>query len=148
MANGLAVISCLGIKENYGWICVGYDIQYRYGYEAMLSLLDRFVSEYAVRVERIDKAELAGMPHTVVWRKWLFNKAPALTDLEALKEECGQVSVGGVSKRLSDIQLYVTMTNQTSIITIQVPQENYSDAVKRKLDIAVQFIQSTLVSIG
>ena len=141
-------IVCLGTQENYGWICVGYDIQYRYGYEAMLSLFDRFVSEYAVRVERIDKAEIAGMACVVVWRKWLFNNAPALAEMEALKEECGQVSVGGISKKLYDIQLYVTMTNQTSIITIQVPQENYSDAVKRKLDIAVQFIQSTLVSIG
>ena len=141
-------ITCLGTKENYGWICVGYDIHYRYGYETMLSLLDRFVSEYAIRVDRIDKAMIAGMPHTVVWRRWLFNKAPALPDLDALKEECGQVSVGGISKKLSDIQMYVTMTNQTSIITIQVPQENYSDAVKREMDIAVQFIQATLVSAG
>lgn len=148
MADELAEISCLGTKENYGWICVGYDIQYRYGYETMLSLLDRFVSEYAVRVDRIDKAMLAGMAPDIVWKKWLFNKPQPLSQMEALKEECGQVSVGGVSRRLSDIQLYVTMTNQTSIITIQVPQENYSDAVKREMDIAVQFIQATLVSAG
>ena len=64
------------------------------------------------------------------------------------QENYGWICVGGVSRRLSDIQLYVTMTSQTSIVTIQVPQEIYSDAVKRELDIAVQFIQATLVSAG
>ena len=141
-------MTCLGTTVDYGWVCVGYDIQCRYGYETMLSLLDKLIADYSIRIDRIAKAELAGMPHTVVWRNWLFNKAPALSDMDALKEECGQVAVGGVSKKLSDIQLYVTMTNQTSVITIQVPQEIYSDAVKRELDIAVQFIQATLVSAG
>ena len=87
-------IVCLGTQENYGWICVGYDIQYRYGYETMLSLLDRFVSEYAVRVDRIDKAMLAGMAPVIVWKKWLFNKPQPLSQMEALKEEYGNGRVG------------------------------------------------------
>ena len=76
-----------------------------------------------------------------------FNKPKPLSDMEALKEECGDVSVGGISKRLSDIQLYVTLTNQTSIIVFQVPKDQYSEAIKEHIDAAVRFIQMTLVSI-
>ena len=137
-------MTCLGTTVDYGWVCVGYDIQYRYGYETMLHLLDRLIVDYSVKLDRIAKAKLAGMPHTVVWRDWLFNKAPALSDMDALKEECGQVAVGGVSKKLSDIQLYVTMTNQTSVITIQVPQEKYSEAVKKELDTVAADMGKTL----
>lgn len=137
-------MTCLGTTVDYGWVCVGYDIQCRYGYETMLSLLDKLIADYSIRIDRISKAELAGMPHTVVWRNWLFNKAPALSDMDALKEECGQVAVGGVSKKLSDLQLYVTMTNQTSVITIQVPQENYTEAVKRDLDAVTADMGKTL----
>ena len=143
--NKTGGVTCLGTTVDYGWVCVGYDIQYRYGYETMLSLLDKLIADYSVKVDRIVKAKIAGMAHTVVWRNWLFNKAPALSEMDALKEECGQVAVGGVSKRLSDIQLYITLTNQTSIVTIQVPQEKYSEAVKKELDNVAADIRSNLL---
>ena len=66
--------------------------------------------------------------------------------MNALKEECGEVAVGCVSKRLSDIQLYVTLTNQTSIITLQAPKEKYSEDIRRNLDSAALFIQDLLIS--
>lgn len=146
LAADLAEVKCLGLRENYGWIAIDYDIQYRYGYETMISLLDTIIRKYSIKVERIAKAQVVGMTYTVVWRNWLFNKAKPLSHLDALKEECGEIAVGGVSQRLSDIRLYISLLNQTSIITIQVPQEKYSEDIKRKLDVAAQFIQYLLAS--
>ena len=145
--ESLEEINCFGTRENGSWIAIGYDIRYRYGYEIMLLLLDKFISEYDVKVEIIRKSPIAGANHIVVWRKWLFNKPKPLSEIEALKEECGEVSVGGVSKRLSDIQLYVTLTNQSSIIVFQVPNDQYSEEIKGKIDAAARFMQIALVSI-
>ena len=136
----------MGIRENYGWIAVGYDIQYRYGYETMLSLLDAFINKYSINVERIAKAQVFGMSHVVVWRKWLFNKAKPLSRMSALKEECGEVAVEGVSNRLSGFQVYVSLMNQTSTIIIQVPKEKYSEDIQRKLDVAAQYVQDIIAS--
>ena len=113
-------IICIGKRENGSWIAIGYDIRYKYGYETMLLLLDKFISEYDIKVGLVTKSPIAGANRITVWRKLFFNKPKPLSDMEALKEECGDVSVGGISKRLSDIQLYVTLTNQTSIIVFQV----------------------------
>ena len=140
-------INCIGTRENGSWMAIGYDIRYRYGYETMLLLFDKLISEYNVKVDLVRKSPIAGANHLTVWRKWLFNKSKPLSDMEALKEECGEISVGGVSKRLSDIQLYVTLTNQTSIIVFQVPKDHYSEAIKEHFDAAARFIQMTLVSI-
>ena len=145
--ESLEEINCFGTRENGSWIAIGYDIRYRYGYEIMLLLLDKFISEYDVKVEIIRKSPIAGANHIVVWRKWLFNKPKPLSEIEALKGECGDVSVGGVSKRLSDIQLYVTLTNQSSIIVFQVPNDQYSEEIKGKIDAAAHFIQIALVSV-
>lgn len=140
-------IICIGKRENGSWIAIGYDIRYKYGYETMLLLLDKFISEYDIKVDLVTKSPIAGANRITVWRKLFFNKPKPLSDMEALKEECGDVSVGGISKRLSDILLYVTLTNQTSIIVFQVPKDQYSEAIKEHIDAAVRFIQMTLVSI-
>ena len=140
-------INSIGTRENGSWIAIGYDIRYRYGYEIMLLLLDKFITEYDIKVEIITKSPIAGANHIAVWRKWLFNKPKPLSEIKALKEECGEVSVGGISKRLSDIQLYVTLTNQSSIIVFQVPKDQYSEEIKDKIDAAAYFIQIALVSV-
>ena len=145
--ESLDEIICIGKRENGSWIANGYDIRYKYGYETMLLLLDKFISEYDIKVDLVTKSPIAGANRITVWRKLFFNKPKPLSDMEALKEECGEVSVGGNSKRLSDIQLYVTLTNQTSIIVFQVPKDQYSEAIKEHIDAAVRFIQMTLVSI-
>ena len=145
--ESLDEIICIGKRENGSWIAIGYDIRYKYGYETMLLLLDKFISEYDIKVDLVTKSPIAGANRITVWRKLFFNKPKPLSDMEALKEECGDVSVGGISKRLSDIQLYVTLTNQTSIIVFQVPKDQYSEAIKEHIDAAVRFIQMTLVSI-
>ena len=145
--ESLDEIICIGKRENGSWIAIGYDIRYKYGYETMLLLLDKFISEYDIKVGLVSKSPIAGANRITVWRKLFFNKPKPLSDMEALKEECGDVSVGGISKRLSDIQLYVTLTNQTSIIVFQVPKDQYSEAIKEHIDAAVRFIQMTLVSI-
>lgn len=140
-------INSIGTRENGSWIAIGYDIRYRYGYETMLLLLDEFISRYDVIVDIVTKSSIAGATHVTVWRKWFFNKPKPLSDMKALKEECGEVSVGGNSKRLSDIQLYVTLTNQSSTIVFQVPNDKYSEEIKEKIDAAVRFMQIALVSI-
>lgn len=145
--ESLDEIICIGKRENGSWIAIGYDFRYKYGYETMLLLLDKFISEYDIKVDLVTKSPIAGANRITVWRKLFFNKPKPLSDMEALKEECGDVSVGGISKRLSDIQLYVTLTNQTSIIVFQVPKDQYSEAIKEHIDVAVRFIQMTLVSI-
>lgn len=140
-------IICIGKRENGSWIAIGYDIRYKYGYETMLLLLDKFISEYDIKIDLVTKSPIAGANSITVWRKLFFNKPKPLSDMEALKEECGDLSVGGISKRLSDIPLYVTLTNQTSIIVFQVPKDQYSEAIKEHIDAVVRFIQMTLVSI-
>lgn len=145
--ESLDEIICIGKRENGSWIAIGYDIRYKYGYETMLLLLDKFISDYDIKVDLVTKSPIAGANRITVWRKLFFNKPKPLSDMEALKEECGDVSVGGISKRLSDILLYVTLTNQTSIIVFQVPKDHYSEAIKEHIDAAVRFIQMTLVSI-
>ena len=142
--ESLDEIICIGKRENGSWIAIGYDIRYKYGYETMLLLLDKFISEYDIKVDIVTKSPIAGANRITVWRKLFFNKPKPLSDMEALKEECGDLSVGGISKRLSDIQLYVTLTNQTSIIVFQVPKDHYSEAIKEHIDAAVRFIQMTL----
>lgn len=107
----------------------------------------KFISEYDIKVDLVTKSPIAGANRITVWRKLFFNKPKPLSDMEALKEECGDVSVGGISKRLSDIQLYVTLTNQTSIIVFQVPKDQYSEEIKDKIDAAAYFIQIALVSV-
>ena len=145
--ESLDEIICIGKRENGSWIAIGYDIRYRYGYETMLLLLDEFISRYDVKVDIVTKSSIAGATHVTVWRKWFFNKPKPLSDMKALKEECGEVSVGGNSKRLSDIQLYVTLTNQSSIFVFQVPKDHYSEEIKEQFDAAVRFMQIALVSI-
>ena len=53
---------------------------------------------------------------------------------------------GWTGLRKPCLRACVTLTNQTSIVTIQVPQENYTDAVKRQLDLIARFFQTALVS--
>ena len=145
--ESLDEIICIGKRENGSWIAIGYDIRYKYRYETMLLLLDKFISEYDIKVDLVTKSPIAGANRITVWRKLFFNKPKPLSDMEALKEECGEVSVGGNSKRLSDIQLYVTLTNQSSIIVFQVPKDQYSEEIKDKIDAAAYFIQIALVSV-
>ena len=57
----VAEITVLGTRMNGGWFAIAYDIHVRYGYEAMLSLFDRFVSQFQVRVDIIAKATMAGV---------------------------------------------------------------------------------------
>ena len=67
-------IICIGKRENGSWIAIGYDIRYRYGYETMLLLLDKFISEYDIKVDLVTKSPIAGANRITVWRKLFFNK--------------------------------------------------------------------------
>ncbi|MBR5083863.1 MAG: hypothetical protein IKX33_04615 [Prevotella sp.] len=136
----------LGTRQNGTWRVIGYDIQYHYGYETMLKMLDAFVKEYDIDVERIVKSELAGMPGNVIWEKDNGNNLMPLSEMEALKDECGEVSIGGFAKKMTRIRIYITMTNQTSIVVIQIPDFYYSEKIQKRLNIVAKFIQSSLLS--
>lgn len=142
----MAEVIRLGTRQNGAWMEVVYDLQTRYGYETMLMLLDRFIVDYQARVDRVVKAQISGMPHSVVWRRLLVNKFKPLTEMESLKEECGVVSVGCVVKVFDWLQMYLTMMNQTSVVTIQIPQDDLSDEVLSRIDSVSQFFSTELSS--
>ena len=110
-------ITWLRTENNEGWTAIAYDLHTHYGYKTMLCLLDSFISNFHARVERIAKAKITGQTHTVVWQKLLFNKAKALTEMQALQEECGEVAIGCKVKAFDNLQMYLTLINQSSIIT-------------------------------
>jgi hypothetical protein len=112
----------------------------------MLQLFDRFIAKYQARVGRVAKAEIAGQAHTAIWHGLLFKKAKPLAEMQALQEECGEVAIGCTVKAFDGIQMYLTLTNQTSVVTIQVPEENYSEQVQEQMDAVAQFLQTTLLS--
>ena len=141
----MAEITVLGTRMNGGWFAIAYDIHVRYGYEAMLSLFDRFVSQFQVRVDIIAKATMAGCTHTTVWQRTSRNKAKPLADMDELKEECGEIAVGGLVMALDGIQAYISLSNQTSIVTIQIPGEQYSEEVSVQLDSIASFFQASLL---
>ena len=141
----MADITKLGTRSNGGWIAIAYDIQAHYGYGTMLQLFDSFIAKYQARVGRIAKAKIAGQAHTVVWQYLLFNKAKPLTEMHALQEECGEVAIGCTVKAFDNLQMYLTLTNQSRVITIQVPEESFTEQVQEQVDSVVQFFQTTLV---
>ena len=141
----MADITKLGTRPNGGWIAIAYDIHAHYGYETMLQLFDRFIAKYQARVGRITKAKIAGQAHTVVWQNLFFSKAKPLTEMHSLQEECGEVAIGCTVKAFDNLQMYLTLTNQTRVITIQVPEESFTEQVQEQVDSVVQFFQTTLV---
>ena len=139
-------ITWLRTENNEGWTAIAYDLHIHYGYKTMLCLFDSFISNFHARVERIAKAKITGQRHTVVWQKLLFNKAKALTEMQALQEECGEVAIGCKVKAFDNLQMYLTLINQSSIITIQVPEESFTQQVQDQVDSIVQFFHTTLES--
>ena len=138
-------VTIISSRNNEGWWAVAYDLHVHYGYETMLLFCDRFISKFHVCVERISKAEMVGKRHSVVWQRLLF-KAKPLSKMATLKEECGVVAIGCTVKAFDGIQLYLTMMNQTSVITIQVPDYQYSEKVQEQMDSVAHFFQTTLLS--
>ncbi len=137
-------VTRLGTRLNGGWMAVAYDLHTHYGYETMLQLFDMFITEYQARVDRIDKAEIAGQAHSVVWQRLLFNKAKPLSEMKALQRECGEVAVGCSVKTFDGLRMYLTLTNQTSVVTIQVAEDYYTEQVRKQMDSVARFLQNTL----
>jgi hypothetical protein len=113
----------------------------------MLSLFDLFIAKYEARVDRIAKAELAGQAHSVVWWRLLFNRTRPLLEMKSLQGECGEVAIGCTVKTFNGLQMYLTLTNQTSVVTIQVPEESFCEQVQDHLDSVAQFFQQALILI-
>lgn len=139
-------ITWLRTEHNEGWTAIAYDLHIHYGYKTMLCLFDSFITKFQARVERITSAKITGQTHFVVWQKFLFNKAKALTEMQALQEECGEVAIGCKLKTFDNLQMYLTLINQTSVITIQVPEESFTQQVQDQVDSIVQFFHTALES--
>lgn len=43
--------------------------------------------------------------------------------------------------------MYLTLTNQTSVVTIQVPEESFCEQVQDHLDSVAQFFQQAFILI-
>lgn len=140
-------VTKLGTRSNGGWIAVAYNLHAHYGYETMLRLFDLFIAKYEARVDRIAKAELAGQAHSVVWWRLLFNRTRPLLEMNSLQGECGEVAIGCTVKTFNGLQMYLTLTNQTSVVTIQVPEESFCEQIQDHLDSVAQFFQQALISI-
>lgn len=144
----MEAVTKLGTRMYGEWQTMAYDLHIHYGYKTMLLLFDRFISEYQVRVVRIAKAELSGQNNSVVWRRLLFNKPKPLSEMTALKEECGEVSIGCLLKAFRDVQLQLFMDNQTSIVVFQVPNAQCSEKVQEHIESIAQFFQTTLLTLN
>ena len=66
--------------------------------------------------------------------------------MQALQEECGEVAIGCKVKAFDNLQMYLTLINQSSIITIQVPEESFTQQVQDQVDSIVEFFHNTLES--
>lgn len=143
----METITKIGTRPNGAWLATAFDLHIHYGYETMLLLFDTFTSKYQARVARVAKSELAGQGSSVVWQKVLWNKARPLSEMPKLKEECGSVSIGCFVKAFHDIQLYISLINQTSIVVIEVPDGQYTEKVQSHIESIAQFFQNTLLSI-
>lgn len=139
-------LKVIGHRINGNWLEATYDIQYRYGYETMLEVLDSVSEEYGVRIEIVDKAILAGAATERIWQKTLFRRSKPLIKMRSLKEECGIVSIGGKCKVLSLRQVYITMVNQTSMITIQILKDKESETGQESMKILASAIQAKVAS--
>ena len=138
-------VICLGTREHSGWCCIGYDLQYGYGYETMLYVLDGLVKELEISIDKVWKAEMAGWEKESVWMDAYLMFPNPIEHIKKLKEECGEVSLAGYSKRHGSLPVMITMTNQTSILTFDVPEPLYSDSVKAILDDAARYALSLYV---
>lgn len=146
--NQMEEVTIVGKRPNYGygWDAYAYDIHIHYGYQTMLMMFDMFIAEYKATVDRVAKAKVSGMNHSVVWRRWLFRKMKPLSEMTELKEECGEVAIGCFPKKIAGLQMYISLANQTSIVYIDVPTQMVSDKIETQLLDIARFFQMTLMS--
>lgn len=85
--------------------------------------------------------------HYGFWWRLLFNRTRPLLEMKSLQGECGEVAIGCTVKTFNGLQMYLTLTNQTSVVTIQVPEESFCEQVQDHLDSVAQFFQQALISI-
>ena len=70
-----------------------------------------------------------------------------LFDLFIAKYEARVDRIAKTLKTFNGLQMYLTLTNQTSVVTIQVPEESFCEQVQDHLDSVAQFFQQALISI-
>ena len=140
----MSEVKCLGTNLADGWMAVAFDLGKGYGYETMIRVLDAIVEKYIIEVDRVWKAGVAGSGQEVIFKSGLFKKARPLRELEALREECGEIAVAGFAGSLGSIQLYFQMANQTSLLIFQVPEQSWTDIVQSALPAIAAFAASLL----
>lgn len=71
-----------------------------------------------LEVTKLGTRPNGGQAHSVVWQKFLFNKAKPLAEMEVLQYECGEVAVGCVVKAFDGLQMYLNLANQISALVV------------------------------
>lgn len=117
----------LNIETESGWISGYYDFGFKYGYRQMLDFFDSVIAEEPFQVQRVARAEISGAPWNVVTDSVLGGK---LQDSDALRDECGVISVAGRSSLLGR-PIQIVLYNQTSVLCLQTPE------MTEPLDLAV-----------
>ena len=136
----------LGDSANSGWVCVAYDLQYAYGYDAMLRILDSIVDSLRLVPDRVWRAGVAGGERVVAWVNGAKVFPGKFEDLKELEEECGEVALASFSKHSTDsLPILSTVMNQMSVITFQVPEPLYTDRVKALFEEAAEAAQAVLL---
>ena len=104
-------------KTENGWLSIDYAATWRYGYDFMLDAAQMILADFGEDVQRVAKAETAGMPFVEIIDKV---KGGKLRECEALKEECGVLAVAGISRTM-ECPMQIVFYNQTNAVRLDIP---------------------------
>ena len=106
-------------KEENGWISIEYAATWRYGYDFMLDAAQMVLADFGGDVQRVAKAEIAGVPFVEIIDK--VNACGGdLRECAALKEECGVIAAAGISRTM-ECPMQIVFYNQTNVVRLDIP---------------------------
>ena len=108
-----------GFKEENGWISIDYAATWRYGYDFMLDAAQMALADFGDDVQRVAKAETAGVPFVEVIKD-VAACGGMLRGCKALEEECGVVAVAGISQTM-ECPMQIVFYNQTNYVRLDIP---------------------------
>ena len=108
-----------GFKGESGWVSINYATTWQYGYDFMLDAAQMIVDDFGEDLQRIAKAEIAGVPFDEILDK-VNACGDNLRGCPALKEECGVIAVAGIS-RVMQLPMQIVFYNQTNAVRLDIP---------------------------
>lgn len=107
------------LKEDGGWLTIGYAATWDYGYDFMLDAARVLLEDFGDDLQRFGKAKIAG-EKTVAVTDEVMECGGQLRKCAALGEECGVISVAGIS-RVMECPMQLTFYNQTNAVMLDIP---------------------------